>query len=259
METLTEKVYECTLVVEAHMICDLLARAGLSARVDGEFLAGAGGDLPLGNTVKVRVDPARAVEAREIIADWEKLQPAEPIQPVRRSSWNSPLWFVAGLLVGGAIFYLAFISPSATSGADYDGDGIDEEVYHFEGNTLRMTDYDRNADGKIDARWSNNFRGVPKQYTADDNFDGFFESTSEAKNGQIFITTVDKNGDGRPDAISHYLHGVIADIDVYDEDGNRIVAREKYSDGWHTSTDFDMNGDGTFERHLEYDRFGVPR
>ena len=29
------------------MICDLLARAGISARVDGEFLAGAGGNLPV--------------------------------------------------------------------------------------------------------------------------------------------------------------------------------------------------------------------
>jgi len=49
------------------MVCDLLARAGISARVDGEFLAGAGGELPLGSNIKVRVDPARAVEAREVI------------------------------------------------------------------------------------------------------------------------------------------------------------------------------------------------
>ena len=45
MEDLREKVYECTLAVEAHMICDLLARAGISARVVGEFLAGPGGEL----------------------------------------------------------------------------------------------------------------------------------------------------------------------------------------------------------------------
>ena len=51
MENLTASVYEFTLGVEAHMICDLLARAGISARVDGEFLAGAGGELPLGNTI----------------------------------------------------------------------------------------------------------------------------------------------------------------------------------------------------------------
>ena len=57
MEDLREKVYECTLAVEAHMICDLLARAGISARVDGEFLAGAGGERILR---PYRRDPACA-------------------------------------------------------------------------------------------------------------------------------------------------------------------------------------------------------
>ena len=75
MEGLTESVYECTLPVEAHMICDLLARAGISARVDGEFLAGAGGELPLGSNIKVRVDPANAAEARAVIDEWQRQQP----------------------------------------------------------------------------------------------------------------------------------------------------------------------------------------
>jgi hypothetical protein len=39
MQQLKEKVDECALAVEAHMICDLLARTGISARVDGEFPA----------------------------------------------------------------------------------------------------------------------------------------------------------------------------------------------------------------------------
>jgi len=99
MEQLTEKVYECNLAVEAHMVCDLLSQAGVSARVDGEFLQSAAGEIPLGNTVKVRVAPSRAAEAREVIADWEKLQPAaEPqaapaTKPAR--SW-SLLWFFIG-------------------------------------------------------------------------------------------------------------------------------------------------------------------
>ena len=51
MENLRESVYECTLAVEAHMICDLLAQAGISSRVDGEFLAGAWGSVGPANTV----------------------------------------------------------------------------------------------------------------------------------------------------------------------------------------------------------------
>ena len=81
MEDLREKVYECTFAVEAHMICDLLARAGISARVDGELLAGAIGELPLGSNIKVRVDPSRTAEAREVIDEWERLQP--PPEPNR--------------------------------------------------------------------------------------------------------------------------------------------------------------------------------
>jgi hypothetical protein len=45
MEQLTTSVYECTMPYQAHMICDLLSQAGISARVDGEFLAGAFGEL----------------------------------------------------------------------------------------------------------------------------------------------------------------------------------------------------------------------
>ena len=73
MENLSQSVYECTLPVEAHMICDLLARAGISARVEGEFLAGAIGELPLGAAIKVRVDPSRSAEAREVIDEWQRL------------------------------------------------------------------------------------------------------------------------------------------------------------------------------------------
>jgi hypothetical protein len=78
MEQLTTSVYECTMPYQAHMICDLLSQAGISARVDGEFLAGAFGELPLLNTIKVRVDPAKAAEARELISDWEAAPPEDP-------------------------------------------------------------------------------------------------------------------------------------------------------------------------------------
>lgn len=101
MQALTEKVYECSFGVEAHMICDLLVRAGISARVDGEFLQGAGGELPLGSGIKVRVAPADAAEARAVIDEWEKLQPEEPPVAAPRSSSLSMAWFIAGFVAGG--------------------------------------------------------------------------------------------------------------------------------------------------------------
>ncbi len=101
MQPLTEKVYECSFGVEAHMICDLLVRAGISARVDGEFLQGAGGELPLGSGIKVRVAPADAVEARAVIDEWERLQPEEPTAAAPPAASRSMTWFIAGFLLGG--------------------------------------------------------------------------------------------------------------------------------------------------------------
>ena len=64
-------VFESTFAFQAQMVCDLLASAGVPARVDGSYLQGISGEIPLGNAVRVRVDPEREAEARAIIAEWE--------------------------------------------------------------------------------------------------------------------------------------------------------------------------------------------
>ena len=69
-----ETVFTSTLAFHAQMICDLLIAAGVPARVDGAYLQGIGGEVPLGNTVRVRVEKARAAEARAIIAEWESAE-----------------------------------------------------------------------------------------------------------------------------------------------------------------------------------------
>ena len=65
-------VFESTFAFQAQMVCDLLASAGVPARVDGSYLQGISGEIPLGNAVRVRVDPEREAEARAIIAEWER-------------------------------------------------------------------------------------------------------------------------------------------------------------------------------------------
>jgi hypothetical protein len=260
MEELREKVYECTLAVEAHMICDLLARAGISARVDGEFLAGAGGDLPLGNTIKVRVDPTRAVEAREVIDEWEREQPPpEPTVIPPRSRVRSPLWFLVGILVGGAIMFVVLRTPYTATQGDTNGDGVDDEFYYYSGQAIERVESDRNNDRRIDARWINDIRGVLSRYEGDDDFDGRFEVHGETEAGQIVTTTLDSNGDGRPDFVTHLMYGIQRSTDVYDENGRRIVARQYFDGKWNNRTDFDDDGDGNFERHVEYDRYGEPK
>ena len=67
-----ETVYETSLGFQAHMVCDLLLAAGVPARVDGAYLQGISGEIPIGNAVRVRVEPDRVAEARAVIAEWER-------------------------------------------------------------------------------------------------------------------------------------------------------------------------------------------
>jgi len=260
MEDLREKVYECTLAIEAHMIVDLLARAGISARIDGEFLAGAGGELPLGSTIKVRVDPSRAVEARAVIDEWEKIQPTpEPSAPPKRPVSRSPLWFLVGAACGYGIAFAMLNSPRTTDGIDYDGDGVREVVYHYAGGLPQLTEVDRNRDGRIDELWNFDLHGMEESLQQDNDFDGRFEWRYDVKDGATRRGTLDANGDGRPDQIIQYRFGIVDTIDLYDETGRRVFARQHYVHDLLDSAEFDQDGDGTYEKRVDYDRYGLPR
>lgn len=238
MERLTEKVYECNLAVEAHMVCDLLSQAGISARVDGEFLQGAAGEIPLGNTVKVRVDPSRAAEAREVIADWEKLQPAETAAPPARKSTgiNAALWFVGGAIVGAALMFLRFERMQAT-----------------------QAEFDRNHDGRIDARWMFDWSGKLAAYEEDNDFDGRYEWQMEVgRDGYFKKAMLDADGDGHPEEESRWVNGVCVSAEFFSS-GGRTVKRAYYKAGLLDHAEFDDDGDGRFERRVDYDARGDPK
>ncbi len=259
MQNLSEKVYECTLAVEAHMICDLLASAGISARVEGEFLQSGAGELPVGSLVKVRVEPARAAEAREVIAEWEKSQPPDgPTPPAKSSRLATPLLLGLGAIAGATIVLLLLELSAGSSGVDYDGDGRSDTVFNYSGNRLDSTEMDRNLDGKVDARWTFDWRGFEKHYEADDDFDGRFEWQSQVENGNLSRSVLDKDGDGRPEQVWQFRDGVLSGIEYHFASGGRIVKREIYEAGLLASAEFDDDGDGVFERRVSYDEHAEP-
>jgi len=241
MEQLTEKVYECNLAVEAHMVCDLLSQAGISARVDGEFLQSAAGEIPLGNTVKVRVARERVAEAREVIADWENLQPSDPATPPpprTASRLMGPLWFVAGLLVGLVIMFLAMRN------------NVQIDVW----------EYDRNSDGRIDARWIAGVSGAPIGYEEDNDYDGRMETHMDVDEyGYYTHGVLDTNGDGRPEQTWHFDRGKLEQVDFHFGSGGRVVKRQFFK-GWLLDhAEYDDDGDGRFERRVDYDSHAEPK
>jgi hypothetical protein len=64
-------VFNASNAVEAHLIVDLLRRSHVEARIEGEFLGHAIGDLPVIGLMRVVVDDQDAVLARSVIAQWE--------------------------------------------------------------------------------------------------------------------------------------------------------------------------------------------
>ena len=68
-------VFEARTGFEAHMMRNLLLQAGITARVLGEDLIGAMGELPAMGLVRVVVRPDDEAVARQVIADWEAATP----------------------------------------------------------------------------------------------------------------------------------------------------------------------------------------
>lgn len=261
MENLSESVFECTLAVEAHMICDLLARAGISSRVDGEFLAGAGGELPLGSTIKVRVDPTRATEARAVIDEWEKAQvpPDSGSAPRPRSRWRSPAWFLAGVVVGAGVMVFGLRTPYQSAETDLDGDGVVDETYHYRGQVVVKVDLDRNADRKVDARWIYDMHGIPMRFESDDDFDGMFEWEHEVSRGEFVRSAMDADGDGKPERVQKFRSGILQTIEIYGDSVVYPAVLQHYDNSKLLLTEYDKDGDGVFERRVEHDILGEPK
>ncbi|MGE4242652.1 DUF2007 domain-containing protein [Ramlibacter sp.] len=99
-------VYEAAHGLEAHMIADLLRQQSIVARVEGEYLAGAIGELPAAGLVRVVVDEDDYAPARRVIEGWFAEQPAEDPADARmprlasRARWP---YVAAGLVLGIAL------------------------------------------------------------------------------------------------------------------------------------------------------------
>lgn len=104
-----------------------------------------------------------------------------------------------------------------------------------------------------------NYLGVETSFKGDDSFDGNFETQVEMKHRDGRLARIDRNGDGRPDEIQHFRHGIIASAHILGDSSGGIVPREVYENGELTSAEFDRDSDDAFEGRTKFDRFDQPR
>ncbi|MDX8379186.1 MAG: DUF2007 domain-containing protein [Gallionella sp.] len=100
-----KKVYEAASGLDGHMILNLLEQYRISGRIDGEYLQGGIGELQVMGYVRVMVKEADYDHAKQIISEWESIQP--PVEESRQETGaaSGTQLFFAGLIIGAALMY----------------------------------------------------------------------------------------------------------------------------------------------------------
>jgi hypothetical protein len=98
-------VYEASSGLDGHMILNLLEQYRISGRIEGEHLQGGMGELQAIGFVRVLVNEEDQEQAKQIIREWEALQPPDvPNPPASRDTMGIQLFF-AGVIIGAALMY----------------------------------------------------------------------------------------------------------------------------------------------------------
>jgi hypothetical protein len=100
-----KSVYEASTGLDAHMILNLLEQRGITGRIEGEYLQGGIGELAAMGFVRVLVAEENYAEAKQIISEWEAVQPPEEIAKPETGTSIALRIFIAGVFVGAAVMY----------------------------------------------------------------------------------------------------------------------------------------------------------
>jgi hypothetical protein len=100
-----KSVFEASTGLEAHMILNLLEVRRISGRIEGEYLQGGVGELQAMGFVRVLVAEEDYTEARQIISEWEAIQPPEEESKPASGVSIAIRIFVSGIIVGAVIMY----------------------------------------------------------------------------------------------------------------------------------------------------------
>ena len=100
-----KSVYEASSGLDGHMVLNLLEQYHITARIEGEHLQGAMGELQALGFVRVMVAEEDYAQAKEIIREWEALQPPDEKETSTPASNMGIQLFLAGVIIGAALMY----------------------------------------------------------------------------------------------------------------------------------------------------------
>lgn len=247
-------IYEASSGLEAHMILNLIQIAGVSCRIDGEYLQGGAGELQAMNMVRVLVDESDYKKAQEIINAWEATQVVKETteKPGNATSGiGSGIFF--GILIGAGATFWSYNSPVTLDGIDHNNDGKLDDKKIYKDNRLRSVEKDRNLDGRTDTVHSYDYKGRLYKSELDDDFDGVYESTVTYKRGNPILQESDLNNDGEIDYRMLFNNGVLYEVEIIDP-ASRIPRKiQTYKLNKLISSEFDSNRDGIYDRTYKYD------
>jgi hypothetical protein len=288
-------VHRAADIAEAHVLRQLLEGEGIFAHIQGEFLRGGIGELPVNTEVLLQVPDEDVARARGIIADWQASDPHDEAFAdedddaaraddagaqrgsgaaqvvagiaardaqlreslgVRVLQWT--VLFSFGVMLGWGLHQGAEVAPqgdTASDGADLDRDGRNDQWTYWENGRAVRIETDRNRDGEVDEVTEHGADGTPTQWRTDDDFDRHFESRLRLRDGLPLLAAYDFDGDGRDDLREDFVHGVVAQREWLDAQG-RVSKRMTYRAGLPDRDALDSDGDGTLDLARRYDARG---
>lgn len=238
------------------MLADLLDQQAITAQIDGEYLQGGVGELQAHGFIRVMVEDKFYENAKQIVTEWESAQPDQKPPEKRKPKLSTRgLEFIAGLIIGIGSMFWAYNSPVTKEGIDYDGDGINEEIWIYKDGRLNRSEIDQNRDGNMDYITTYSRRSLASSAKVDINFDGVFETTIKYREGLPHIEESDSNQDGNIDLKTYYKSGVIDQAHIFGNNSASPIKIQKFKMGKLVSAEFDSNGDGVLDVVYEYDFF----
>lgn len=272
---LMKTVYHAASPLDAQLVVDWLAAEGIDAHVQGNYLSGAIGELPIGEMVRVWVADDDEAAARACLAereaqnsaegdDWDEADvEAEVKEASPGSATAAPVvtggrgWIglAVGLLLGAGLTYWRMHVPVQVDELDYDHNNLVDSRETYEGEVLKKIVDDRNGDSKPDQITLNPWSGAA-EVQVDDDFDGRFEGVMIYKKNLLNSYAVDDDGDGFFEQRSDYVDGVIWRDQYLDPRDSSVFKQRLYVHGVLDTEEMDRDRDGILEIKRKFDRIG---